>query len=348
MARTHRRPPADLNQPGRVDIVEELLRNGSAFSFFQAVRLLRHAVRGRTPSAGLDTSERIRMRTKLSLSFPAADIDCIQTDPGEGETVYRITANFMGLYGCTSPLPSFYTEDLLEEAAQDESVSRDFLDIINQRIYDLLFQGWLKYRQFLQVAEEKDADHLERLYCLLGLGSEVSRRSQDQASDAYGLLRYIGLFTQYPRSAAGLAALLSDALQGVALRIVPCIPRQARIPSSQRFQVGLSGSRLGVDSYVGEEIEDRMGKFRIQIGPLDRAGFVEFTPGSKKHATLVALTAMYVTEPLTCEVELILAPRAAQTVCLGDPRRAVLGVASWVFSEPFLGEVCTRFEVHRA
>jgi type VI secretion system protein ImpH len=347
MAGTHRRSPADLNQPGRVDIAKNFcaMAGRSPFSRRCACCATRSGV-ARPRQASMKRADPHAHQTLPGVSGRRHRLH--RADPGEGETVYRITANFMGLYGCTSPLPTFYTEDLLEEAAQDESVSRDFLDIINQRIYDLLFQGWLKYRQFLQVAEEKDADHLERLYCLLGLGSEMSRRSQDQASDAYGLLRYIGLFTQYPRSAAGLAALLSDALQGVALRIVPCIPRQARIPSSQRFQVGLSGSRLGVDSYVGEEIEDRMGKFRIQIGPLDRAGFVEFTPGSKKHATLVALTAMYVTEPLTCEVELILAPRAAQTVCLGDPRRAVLGVASWVFSEPFLGEVRTRFEVHRA
>jgi type VI secretion system protein ImpH len=206
----------------------------------------------------------------------------------------------------------------------------------------------MKYRQFLQVAEEKNSEHLERLYCLLGLGSEISRRHDPAAPvSAHGLLRYIGLFTQFPRSAAGLNALLTDALQEASLRVEQCITRQARIPEQQQLRMGMSGNRLGVQSHVGEQIEDRMGKFRIRIGPLDSAAFFEFTPGNRKYDTLVALIGMYLTEPLACEVELILASREAQTVCLGHPRRAALGVSSWVFSEPYLGEVRTRFDVQR-
>lgn len=347
MAGTHRRSSAHIDQKGNPDIVMELLRNAGGFSFFQALRLLRHTIRERAGRENLHMGDHVRIRPNLSLAFPAADIDRIALTESEGGPVFRITANFMGLYGATSPLPSFYTEDLIEEKAQDETVSRDFLDIIHQRIYDLIYQGWLKYRQYLQVVEENNPEHLEKLFCLLGLGSEASRKSQERSGNAYGLLRYIGLLTQYPRSAAGLKTLLADALQGVALQIVPCVPRQAAIPSTQQLRMGLSGCRLGVDSHIGEEIEDRMGKFRIQIGPLDRDAFFRFTPGHQGYETLVALTAIYVTDPLVYEVELILAPRQAQTLCLGDPQRALLGVSSWVFSEQFLGEVRTRIEVAR-
>jgi type VI secretion system protein ImpH len=286
------------------------------------------------------------LRPKLSLAFPSADIDRIETTSEQDATGFRITANFLGLYGTASPLPTFYTEDLLAEASQDETVSRDFMDILNQRIYTLFFQGWLKYRQYLQVSEIRDPRHLERLYCLAGLGSEVLRRVQDRDYPGFALLRYLGLLTQYPRSAAGLATLLSDALGGIPLRVVPCIPRKAKIPEAQCMRIGLSGNRIGVDGYLGEEIDDRMGQFRIEIGPLDQAGFLRFTPGKEGYNIVAALTATYVTDPLSYEVELILAARQARTVALGDPVRSVLGVTTWVFSEQYLGEVRTRFAVN--
>lgn len=346
MAGAHRRPPSDLMDARGEGLVKDLLTNGRAFAFAQAVRLLRRMVKAPSDAAASGAPDPIRVRPKLSLAFPSADIDRIEAMPEEGEGGYRITANFLGLYGTASPLPTFYTEDLLAEASQDESVSRDFVDTLNQRIYTLFFQGWLKYRQYLQVSEAHDARHLERLYCLAGLGSEALRRAQDRDYPVFGLLRYIGLLTQYPRSAAGLATLLADALGGLPLRIVPCIPRKAKIPEPQRMRVGLSGSRLGVDGYLGEEIEDRMGQFRIEIGPLDQAGFLRFTPGQEGYAIVKALSATYVTDPLAYEVELILAARQAQTVSLGDPVRAVLGVTTWVFSETHLGEVRTRFAVN--
>ncbi len=329
-------------EPGQAK--DDLVTRGRAYSFFQAIRLLRRMGAASTGSATLQ-DDHIRVRPALNLAFPSADIDGIEAERHEDQIRYRVTANFLGLYGSSSPLPTFYTEDLIDEASQDETVSRDFLDVIHHRLYHLVYQAWLKYRQFFQVTEEKSDDHVERLFCLMGLGRPVIRKA---IPNAYGLLRYIGLFTQYPRSALGLCTLLRDALQDVPLNLIPCIRRMAKIPESQRLKVGLSGSLLGMETFLGEEIEDRMGKFRIQIGPLSQADFLRFTPGNSGHDVLTTLTELYIVEPFEYELELILAARQAQTVSLGDEVRSVLGVTSWVFSEPSLGEVRTRFAVNRS
>ena len=150
------------------------------------------------------------------------------------------------------------------------------MDIVHHRLYNILYQCWLKYKLFFQVAEKKDASNIERLYCLLGLGAKEIR---GETAHADNLLRYIGLFTQFPRSAVGLCTLLRDALSDVPIALTPCIQRMARIPASQRLMLGGASSRLGLDSYLGEEIEDRMGKFRISVGPLNQADFLRFTPG---------------------------------------------------------------------
>jgi len=348
MASQNRGSASGLNSELRRD----LFQKSREFSFQQVFRLLkRFGKASNSPPLSVENiSANIRVRPKLDLGFPAADIDRIEVLPNinqdEDQDKYLIIANMLGLYGTSSPLPTFYTEELLEEAAEDESVSRDFIDIFNQRLFELLYQCLGKYNQFLQVREEKNALHLERLFCLLGLGEKEFRQTITDRN-SYSLLRYIGLFTQFPRSASGLTTLLRDALNGVKIEIIPCVKRRAEIPSDQKFALGLSGCRLGKDSYLGEEISDRMGKFRICIGPLKRKEFEQFAPGHKTYDKVIFLTNFYLSDPLAYDLELIMDRGQTHTVCLGDPSSSNLGMNSWVFSGKELAEVRTVFSQAR-
>ena len=352
MAGKNRRSASGLNSELRRD----LFQKSREFSFQQMIRLLKNFGKASNslPLSDENILANIRVRPKLDLGFPAADIDRVEMLPNknqeenqeekesENQDKYLITANMLGLYGTSSPLPTFYTEELLEEAAQDESVSRDFIDIFNQRLFELLYQCQCKYNQFLQVREEKNIFHLERLFCLLGLGEKEFRQTVT-AENSYSLLRYIGLFTQFPRSASGLTALLRDALNGVKIEIIPCVKRRAAIPLEQKLSLGLSGCRLGKNTYLGEEISDRMGKFRICIGPLEKKEFEQFSPGHQTYDKVVFLTNFYLSDPLAYDLELIMAGGQTQTVCLGDPSSSNLGMNSWVFSGKKLAEVRTLF-----
>jgi len=324
------------------DLKTDLLNEGHTFSFFQVLRLLRlltadGAQDGLSPSSH---AEAARIRPGLSLGFPAADVVGIEETP-DAETPFRVMTTFLGLFGVSSPLPAFYTEDLLLEEAEDESVTRDFLSFVNDRLYSLLCDCWAKYRQHVQIVERRDEAHVERFYCLLGLGEGELRRD---LPDAYSLMRYLGLFTQFPRSALGLRTLLRDALVGLPVEIVPCMARWVRIPPDQRFIMGVSGGSLGVDTVVGEEIEDRMGKFRVRIGPLTRAQFQAILPEEPDYRKVDFLTHFYINEPLEYEIELVLASGEAATPCLGDPAWARLGWSTWVFSGEGIGEVSGTYQ----
>jgi len=126
-----------LNTDSKATLKQELLEKGHAFSFFQVIRLLRlfamQPFRTQTPPSEL--SQTIQIKPNLSLAFPASDVESVQELGDHKDLRFLITANFMGLYGTASPLPTFYTEDLIDEAADDESVSRDFIDILNQRLF---------------------------------------------------------------------------------------------------------------------------------------------------------------------------------------------------------------------
>jgi type VI secretion system protein ImpH len=318
------------------DLRLDLLKEGHTFSFYQVIRLLRSFA---SADGGTGKTDSIRIRPELSLNFPPADVDRIE-ELSEDDIQFLVTVTFLGLYGPSSPLPTFYTEDLMDEASDDESVTREFVDILNHRIFLLLFKCWAKYRQFFQVVEEKDADHMVRLFSLFGLGEEALR---EDVPDAYGLLRYLGILTQFPRSALGLKTLLQDSLGKIPVEIVPCVLSKVRIPEDQRLFMGISGSYLGQDSFVGEEIEDRMGKFRIKIGPLRQKEFQGLLPGGEYYEKLTSLTNFYVTDPLEYDVELTLAEKEAQGVCLGQPEWSRLGLDTWVFTGEEIGEVSATF-----
>ncbi len=333
---------ASQNRGPSFDLKLELLREGHTFSFFQVMRLLRIFGRDSTKIEEPASVEKdnIRIRPKLSLAFPPSDVDIIEEQDDDKGPRFLVTANFLGLYGTSSPLPTFYSEDLVEEAALDESVARDFIDLVNHRLFLLFFRCWTKYRQFLQVVEENNPRYMERLFSLLGLGEKSLR---DDIPDAYGLIRYIGLFTQFPRSAVGLKTLLQDALGGMPVEVIPCVKGKATIPRDQRLLLGAAGNLLGVDSFLGREIEDRMGKFRILIGPLDGKTFRRFSPGGDRHEKLVSLTRLYVVEALEYDLVLIISEGQVKTVCLGASEWSRLGLDTWIFSGDELGEVRTSF-----
>jgi type VI secretion system protein ImpH len=330
----------DLNEAG---LKLELLKKGHAFSYFQVLRLLRRYGAKLSDESATDAQDRsqIVIKPNLSLTFPPSDVNSVEESGNHEQPCFLVTANFLGLYGTASPLPTFYTEDLIDEEAQDESVTRDFFDFVNQPLFALLYRTWSKYRLHLNVLEEENPQQIDQLFCLLGLGEKPLRQTVQKP---YRLLRYIGLFTQHPRSAMGLKTLLQDALKGIPVTVVPCVFRKAKISENQRLRTGISGSDLGFNSFVGETIDDRMGKFRIQLGPLTRAEFHRMVPGQEAFNWLVMLTGLYVVEPLEYDVEVIMAEEEVQSVVLGDDTRGILGIDSWIFSSDTWGEVSATFD----
>jgi len=335
-----------LKHDGKTALKEELLREGHDFSFYQVIRLLRLLTSqpSGSPTTPSAFCKAIRTKPHLSLAFPTSEVQSVEEIGDTEDPQFLIALNFLGLYGASSPLPQFYTEELFDEAAEDESVSRDFIDTINERLFALLFECWGKYRQSLKVVEERSPEHMERLFCLLGLGEPSFREDMPEPQR---LLRYIGLFSQFPRSALGLKTVLTDALGGIPVNVLPGIERKATLPESQSLRMGVSGCRMGTESYLGNQLIDRMGKFRIRIGPLTRADYKRFSPGTEDFERITFLTDLYFVEPLEYDVEVILAEGEALTISLGDTTRSTMGVDGWMFSDPRLGEVRAVFNPHR-
>ncbi len=327
-------PPVMTERRESPSILNRLLAAPRTFSFIQAVKLLRRA-HGQPGKEGERAflRDQLRIRPHLSLGFPATDLDAISELPADAATArrFQLTANFLGLYGPSSPLPTFYTEELLDEQREDQSVSRDFLDVVNHGFFVLYVLADHHYKLIHQVCEEQDQDVLTRLYALAGLGHPELLQRPFRHPGA--LLRAIGLLTQFPRSAAGLKCLLADQLDaGVA--ITQCQPRTAEIPLDQQWQLGEGNGVLGETTWIGSQVGDAMGKIHIRIGPLRATTFRRYRLGGPDYDELVMLIRFWCTQPLEFDLELILSPDEARPARLGDPDWCSLGQDAWMTPAP--------------
>ncbi len=304
-------------------VKSSLLAHGERYAYFQAIRLLR--LFDRRVGA---RHENLRVRPKLGLDFPESDIDRIEVLPQGG---YRISANFFGLYGVASPLPAYYTEDLFEEEREDRHAVREFLDIVHYAVYPLLFDAWSKYRLEQRVVEDGDTDLLGRLYAFVGLDDADLRA--DLLPGSALLLRYAGLLNQRPRSALGLRTLLADAYGEAKVDVGCCVADTVPIPDNQRCRLGVQGHCLGVEAWLGCEIDDCSNRIRITFKDVPEALFHHLLPGAAGHEQLCLLIRFYLTDPLIVDVEMQLRHEDTKAARLTRGLWSRLGVDSWVMPE---------------
>ena len=281
-----------------------------------------------SPSADehVDRLSGLKIRPELNLDYPESDIAEISR---HNDGSYEIIATFFGLYGISSPLPGFYTEELLDNEWDEREEAREFLDVIHQHLYPLLYSAWLKYRFSLNAIENNDSRYWEILYSLIGLGSEF----RSNAPIANRLLRYAGILSQRPKTLVGLKTILNDCVADVAIDLDPNTTRQVEIVEHQRCLLGKQSNTLGEDGVIGQQVVDRAGKYTIKIGPLSHEQFTALLNDDEEVKFIREVVRLFLAHPLEYEILLELEPGAAMTACLGERNRSVLGRNIWMMQD---------------
>lgn len=368
---------ADAGVNGDRAAADRLFEEPFAFDFFQAVRLLERLepTRRQIGGDGPPAREAVRFRAHLSMSFPPSSIYALDP-PAAGRTVPAMTVAFMGLTGPSGVLPRHYTELLMRldrERKDDEKYApRAWLDLFNHRLISLFYRAWAKYR--FPVAYERGCDRgreddfTTALFSLIGLANRSLRNRLHVAAGArvlaqvedLGLLYYAGFLAHRPRNAVSLEAMLADWF-GLPVRVEQFRGQWLKLdPSScSRLGGGRSNNQLGTDLVAGERVYDCQSKFRIRIGPLSYAQFLEFLPdrapseARKAFFLLCHLTRLYVGPELDFDVQPVLRAADVPECQLGaaDGPGARLGWNTWIRSAPhprdaedavFAGEEVTR------
>ncbi len=315
----------------RPHLVEELLARPQQFSLVQVTRLL-HVFFGASMRFQDFLVERVRIRPHLSLAFPPHDVVDLCWMDRDGRPLrepvpdesprFLLTVSMLGLYGASSPLPTFYVEDLLAEEREDLSAGRDFLDIINSRFYELfLHAGWFRYRPMYAVTEQGEHTLARQMLALGGLAGADDeivpyRRSR--------ILPFIGLLSLFPRSAMGLQAFLRGLL-GCACRVIECTDGLSPVPAEQRLRLGRASNTLGEDSVLGAFVHDRTGRIRICLHHLSHEQMVRFA-SPEGRGLILEIVDFYCPEPLDADILLSVDAPGMQGSRLGP---SCDGSAAW-------------------
>jgi type VI secretion system protein ImpH len=310
-------------------LIQKMERDAPRFAFFQLVRLLEamHPDAPRIGGPGPARREILRFRPEMSLTFPTADVADVRREDGADERPRRflITARIMGLYGVTSPLPSYYTETIYEEDDPEAVRVRAFLDVFHHRLLSLLYRAWAKYRYPVRFRPDGGDEFSRVLLPLTGRPDAPAAEDVPQMP----LLRALGLTTQLPRSAESLRAFVSDFFGGLPVRVTQCVRRWVTIASDQRNNLGRKNARLGEDALAGTRVLDVGGKFRLTLGPLDWDDFTAFLPSNPDFRRLCGLVRLYVLDALDFEVELVLKREQLPPLKMGQGSPSFLGWTTW-------------------
>jgi type VI secretion system protein ImpH len=322
---------ADTDGAKTAALKQRLLQQGERFSFFQAWRLLRALARHQGQAAA-----ELKVRPNISLNFPGTDLSEIRETSSSS---YQLTANFLGLYGVTSPLPTFYSEQLLDEHHEGRHSNRDFLDIISQTIYPLFFRAWLKSRAHIRIKEFDDTRLLEIFHTFVGINKPLLFLNQPGFSH---LLRFAGLFSQFPRSAMGLRTIIAGLYPHSNVQVIQQDDMWQPIPGDQRLALGQQGCTLGTDSHVGSLIRTRSSNLTIRINDVEQSLFLSLLPGQQEFRKLGFIVRYYLLDPLHVRLELRLRAGAARPVQLGAANRnwAALGRDTWLVDSGSTHEAC--------
>ena len=317
------------------NLKDKLREQGFSFEFFQAVHLLENLYPG-SPSCGGDgpfKAERIRIRPNRDMGFPPGDIHSMeQLEQKYGGDAWRITQNFMGLYGVNSPLPSFIPV-MIAQAYQDEDPLRDFLDIFDHRILSLYYRSWKKHQLALS------CDPTSQTPLVFALGSMIGRQAnipdEDWAVAPERLIRYAGLLSSQSRPAGGLEAMVADFFGLEQVKVREFLPKKVRLRGEDltRLGAGEVNNQLGCSVILGDMVDEVGGQFRLTLGPLDLQSFLKFQPGGEVFLQLNFLVRLYTRNQLDYELELILKSDQVETMTLSsrNPRHG-LGRYSWLGS----------------
>lgn len=306
--------------PGRRsarDLTGELVADGPRFSFFQAVRLLALG-QGRRTSDSIPHG--LRFLSKLSLSFPASQIDRVTfraplaQQPSEHAHAeshpMEMSVNFMGLVGPAGVLPTAYTELLIDQRNRfRDGTGHAFLDIFTHRAISLFYAAWRKYRFYIPYEAGHEDGFSRNLLDIVGVGLRHMQRRlkpDDGGVPDLFLIHYAGLLSQRPIPAVNIEAVVRGFF-GVDARLEQFVGQWVTLPEHEQSAL-INGRQcaLGRNSFVGERIWDRQNKIRLRLGPLDAGKFSRFMPGRDEIRALQELVRFCSGLTLDCEITLVL------------------------------------------
>lgn len=306
------------------DLIGRLLEQPQGFDLFQAISLLErdgmadgHAAIGETDGSG--GKEAVRLSSHVSLGFEASDVKSARRGAATGEA-YTLSTPVLSLLGQSGPLPSAFTELVIERNAAKDFATADFLDILHHRLLSLFYLSRKRRRIGLGWSSPQAStiaratDHL----CGLNLAARPKHAPW---------LRHAGLLGGAPRSMASLCAMLSDRY-AMPFRGEQFIGGWQRLEDDELTALGdgHDAPELGRTAFLGRRVWDQAAAIRLQADGQTMERVMALLPGGEQHDDFKAAVRGFI--PSALRVEVLLTP-AADTLTTGGLSSAAAPRLGW-------------------
>ncbi len=274
-------------------IQQDLLENGADYGFFQAFHLL-NKVNDAHPVLPRRPRRRIDVRPELNLGFAESDVsEVIELDKGQG---FEIISQLPGLYGVASPLPDYYTEELLDNEWDGLDAPREFLDLVHNQLLPKLYHAWKLYKLNINTVEENNSDYWTLLYSLLG-----DPNSQDSSEIQKLKLQFFSLFSTRERSLYGVKVIVETMLGLNNVEIEEFVTTQVSIPNELRCQLGSRNHQLG-EAHLGCSIADRTNSIVVNTAELPNEKYSQLMDNQTLLDQTKQLISEYLNRPLNIKL----------------------------------------------
>jgi type VI secretion system protein ImpH len=224
--------------------------------------------------ARLDPAARIRFVEDPRLIFHTSDVTALRERWTEHGRVFDVRTPILGMLGASSPLASFFTEDVL--GAHDEERLLAFYDTLHHRLVEIFLEVDRRISPARAVRMDGE-DAFSRRACAV-----VGVRPDTKTSFSRGPMLALGrLFGVRPGTRDALDAALQTALPTYSIDIDDVIPRDIPLIDEQTATLG-AHAVLG-RSVLGGHILGQTGLIRLSFGRIHDEELEGLLPGGHLH-----------------------------------------------------------------
>jgi len=292
------------------------------YELFQVLRWI--DARGESPKrlgrAGSPRHERVRMRQMPHMVFAPSTLAAAEP-PASGRPASLSVYSF-GLFGPNGPLPLHMTEYARERLIHHgDGALNGFADLFHNRLILLFYRAWADAQSAASL-DHPEEDFSRRVAHLM------HRPFKSTADVVASHARYAmaGHLLRQTRNPEGLIQILSAYFK-VPVRVHEFHSRWLRLASEDMLHLA-SRAALGRATVLGAAVRDAQHAFRLELGPMRKADYMDFLPRRKKWRQLREWVREYVGIEFSWDARLVLDRRDVEGVVLGG--HAPLGRATWL------------------
>ncbi len=328
---------ASETRHNRDSVEQSLIENAARYSLVEAYRVLCLIV----AENGMDPLHYIRLRPVLGMGLPRSEVQSIERVMlGNGLNVYQINVNLAGLYGQQSVLPNFITEEIVRASYQDEHGGRFFLDLIHQRLYQLVYKARVAN---LPYASADSVTNMQQMMLSM-IGLRGASWIEDFVDPAF-ILRNINVFRLQRRTSAGLIQLLANLFKRSTVSVEECCERAFTLPESQRCFIGRQGNELGNNGIVGSKISEYQGRIVVKISGISAEQYRQWALDERYWRSLKTMIQYFLDQPLVVELQFNILQSEGFKLVFGKHNQNQLGRSAWLLHDQASESIDARVRV---